>query len=113
MKTVENYCKRLTLSHLYILRGELSIARDFANLFERGFEVFNDFLSEHVGNPEDSLSLQNFQRLERFELLNSLNGRLLNASCVDSQAFIRGARKFREHSGADLGGFFPDKITSP
>jgi len=42
-------------AHLLIFlwrRVSTKISRDFAELFERGFEVFDDFLSENVGIGE-------------------------------------------------------------
>jgi hypothetical protein len=57
-------------------------------LLQRRFEVFDDFLSENVGR-RDFLSAQSFQRLERLELLNDLNGGFLAAPCVGSfEAFV-------------------------
>jgi hypothetical protein len=60
-----------------------STPRSFAispELFEGGFEVFDDLLCEKVRIGKIFLSVKSFQRLERFELLNSLNRRLLDGA---------------------------------
>jgi hypothetical protein len=78
------------------------ITGDFAELFEGGFKIFDDFLSENIAR-HDFLSVQSFQRLNGLNVWNGLNGDSSRTS---------GAGKDRPTSLIDLG-FCAEECTVP
>ena len=59
-----------------------SIRGDFAELFEGGFEVFDNFLGENVRISQDLLRTESFQRLERFERIERLEPTAFSRSWI-------------------------------